>query len=376
MHWFTLAVGEPFVRVDKDDEWMAGRWYQIEAMLSAALGASMDTMKNTRYLALKWWPFTNDDSPSPWTGVDGHCAIQDVWVDPPGTHPRKAYLCTHTGCLHSRPENPLANLRNLKNHLEAHARGTLTPYVLGAATTCSDPRCTYDRRTHTTYDEFSRHEQQHIDGHFECHACGLRFGSSKAISDHVNIFCIVEDAPSIHQAYIDNDPERADLVCSEPRCGQHFWYQFAEVYARHVQSHVDDAIECDGCGLKLAQYSRTLAHHKKNFCPRRFDDDYSPLVVKKFWTCPDIRCGAQYPDNSSQAGIEKHKVSHPIDGKFPCLDCLLPHTSTKGLAAHRQRGCYNSKQGGVDEEAQVDEGKKVVVEARRSARIKRKHEDQ
>lgn len=38
-HWFTLAVGELFVRETADDEWKAGIWYQIEAILSAALFA-------------------------------------------------------------------------------------------------------------------------------------------------------------------------------------------------------------------------------------------------------------------------------------------------------------------------------------------------
>jgi hypothetical protein len=34
LEWFTLAVGEQFIRGSQEDEYLAGRWYQIEAVLS------------------------------------------------------------------------------------------------------------------------------------------------------------------------------------------------------------------------------------------------------------------------------------------------------------------------------------------------------
>jgi hypothetical protein len=33
LEWFTLALGEPFIRVSQEDDYLAGRWDQIEAML-------------------------------------------------------------------------------------------------------------------------------------------------------------------------------------------------------------------------------------------------------------------------------------------------------------------------------------------------------
>jgi hypothetical protein len=31
LEWFTLALGEPFIRVSQEDDYLAGRWDQIEA---------------------------------------------------------------------------------------------------------------------------------------------------------------------------------------------------------------------------------------------------------------------------------------------------------------------------------------------------------
>jgi hypothetical protein len=380
-----LAVGEAFKRVDPEDDWMSARFYQLEAMLSAAFGASMDSMKNKTYLAMKWWPFVDDDATPPWTGVDGHNALEDNWAPPPeSTEARDNRLrCPYEDCPRHQPGQGMCDLSSLRNHMSLHEEGKFS----NKPSKCFDPRCTYDRlidadgetrEKPVQWSRFEKHEAQHINGTVECGACGLEFDNGSSLLYHVDNFCVVDDASSIHQKYIDDlppDPKKADLVCDDLRCGVRYRYRYPDAFQVHLQSHVDGTRVCGDCGLKM--HMQGVAPHRKDYCPRRFDQD--KVVIITHWTCPESRCGLSMPI-SQKAAIASHNVSHPIDGPHRCSDCQLPHASLGGLSQHKHRGCYNKKsevEVDVDEqevEVEVDTEEIEVVPRMTRAAAKRKRQ--
>lgn len=81
LKWYTLAIGELFVRKTQADEYKAVRYYQIEAMLANALGALHEDCDNSPFHAMQWWAFEPDDTNVPWLGANGRCSLEDVWTD-------------------------------------------------------------------------------------------------------------------------------------------------------------------------------------------------------------------------------------------------------------------------------------------------------
>ncbi|KAG9516602.1 hypothetical protein KCU93_g9065, partial [Aureobasidium melanogenum] len=79
----ALAMGEPFVRKTQEDEYLAARYYQIEAMLASALGALYQKSVDYRFRGMQWWAFDDEDTPEPWSGGDSHNAICDGWANRP-----------------------------------------------------------------------------------------------------------------------------------------------------------------------------------------------------------------------------------------------------------------------------------------------------
>ncbi|CAD0081509.1 unnamed protein product [Aureobasidium vineae] len=80
LRWYTLAMGKPFVRNTQEDEYLAARFYQLEAMLASSLGALHEKSADYKFRALQWWPFDDQSNEElPWAGGDSHCALRDSW---------------------------------------------------------------------------------------------------------------------------------------------------------------------------------------------------------------------------------------------------------------------------------------------------------
>lgn len=61
----ALAMGETFVQKTQEDEYLAARYYQIEAMLASVLGAPHQKSVDYEFRGLQWWAFDDKDTSEP-----------------------------------------------------------------------------------------------------------------------------------------------------------------------------------------------------------------------------------------------------------------------------------------------------------------------
>ncbi|THX74798.1 hypothetical protein D6D04_07724 [Aureobasidium pullulans] len=83
LKWLTLAVGIPFIRETQADEYLAARYYQLEAMLASALGSLYEKSDDYKFRGMQWWPFDSAGTTKAWKGADHHCSIRDIWAKRP-----------------------------------------------------------------------------------------------------------------------------------------------------------------------------------------------------------------------------------------------------------------------------------------------------
>ncbi|THX98317.1 hypothetical protein D6D03_07960 [Aureobasidium pullulans] len=150
LKWLTLAVGIPFIRETQADEYLAARYYQLEAMLASALGSLHEKSDDYKFRGMQWWPFDSADTTEAWKGADHHCSIRDIWAKRPTmriedeiaereaaarvvetTRVRKQqraavegnmYLCTHTGCEREQRGRGFGSIQALQGHHAWHNR--------------------------------------------------------------------------------------------------------------------------------------------------------------------------------------------------------------------------------------------------------------
>ncbi|THW12677.1 hypothetical protein D6D23_10058 [Aureobasidium pullulans] len=330
-HWSTLAIGDSFTRRFNHDEYLPARFYQVEAMLAAAFGSSISTMDNPKYLALNGWPYVDPNSKLQWTGADSHCALQDIWPNPPtGESIKDTLHCPIDGCYKNKPGELMFYQRcHYDDHMAAHKNGTVKKMSFAK---CFDPRCLYEEFPY----ELNKHQRQHIDGRFACSACNLQFTWSHDCEKHVQV-CLVEDAIDVHKAAVESIKIAKKLVCGDHRCGHELegnGYN-ASMMAIHRQMHVDGNHTCSKCGLKLRNTAVKI--HDTKYCPGRSAS--VPVQPSTQLVCGDARCGMRYDGTNKQQinHYNKHVQSH-IDGKFTC-DCGLILSDVRRRAEHKRGAC-------------------------------------
>ncbi|KAG9751681.1 hypothetical protein KCU73_g6285, partial [Aureobasidium melanogenum] len=79
----ALVMGEPFVLKTQEDEYLAARYYQIEAMLVSALGALHQKSVDYKFRGMQWWACDDEDTSEPWSGGGSHNAIRDGCANRP-----------------------------------------------------------------------------------------------------------------------------------------------------------------------------------------------------------------------------------------------------------------------------------------------------
>lgn len=353
LEWHTLAVGESFRRNDDEDEYLSARWYQVEALLSAALGAPTTSMKNTKYLELLWWPFgyaaQRPEGWCDWISMDSHNAIQDVWVNRSGITEEQAqamlkaqraiigktyydghkgsFLCTDADCPRSKSDNGLSTQRALRLHLEYHMK-------TDALRKCFDPRCSFQASPANV----KIHQSRHIDGTFPCGACGLLFGMAWCASDHAVSECIVEGAEELHEAHVARVRALQTLHCIDAKCGREFRNTPTGIRLResHIEVHVDGENTCTDCGMRFSStLGRPFQHVGDTgnpwttgpFCQGRSKDD-PPLP------CKAPLCTRVFPNtHAGRTQLASHEYSHEV-GTFLCADCGLPFESATSRYYH------------------------------------------
>ncbi|TIA01127.1 hypothetical protein D6C82_04042 [Aureobasidium pullulans] len=330
-HWSTLAIGESFTRRVNRDEYLAARFYQVEAMLSAAFGASISTMDNPKYLALNGWPYVDPNSKLQWTGADSHCSLEDNWPNPPtGQSIKDTLYCPIDGCYKNNPGELMFYQRSeYDNHMAAHENGTVKKMSFAK---CFDPRCVFEEFP----TNLGNHQRQHIDGDHACSACGLLFAWAFDAERHATV-CLVEDAIDLHKTAVESIKLTKKLVCGDHRCGHELegnGYN-ASMMAIHRQMHVDGNHTCSKCGLKLRNTAVKI--HDTKYCPGRSAS--VPVQPSTQLVCGDARCGMRYDGTNKQQinYYNKHVQSH-IDGKFTC-DCGLILKNVRLRAEHKRGAC-------------------------------------
>lgn len=148
LEWFTLAMGKPFVRRSQEDEYLAARFYQVEAMVASAFGTLYSEIREYKFCDLQMWQLDNRDVVLPWSGGDSHCSIKDIWAARPSiqaedevaetraaqivTHRQTqqdawaaniesdAYLCTVDDCPRAGTGQEFGTSYSLARHLDSH----------------------------------------------------------------------------------------------------------------------------------------------------------------------------------------------------------------------------------------------------------------
>lgn len=89
------------IRRSQGDEYLAGRFYQIESKLPGALGLVTSNSKSHSFSALEAWPYDKDQDDIERTGGDSHCAMEDVWKEH-HVPSRPLLYCPVEGCPKDR----------------------------------------------------------------------------------------------------------------------------------------------------------------------------------------------------------------------------------------------------------------------------------
>ncbi|KAK6004893.1 hypothetical protein QM012_007672 [Aureobasidium pullulans] len=76
-------MSERFVRQAQEDEYLAARYYQLEAMLPSAPGALHTDSAYYKFRGMQWWAFDDQDTEEPWSGGESHSAMRDNWSKRP-----------------------------------------------------------------------------------------------------------------------------------------------------------------------------------------------------------------------------------------------------------------------------------------------------
>jgi hypothetical protein len=233
----TLALGQPFIRVSQEDEYLAGRWYQVEVMLAGAFSGLQSRSSDSKFHDLRLWHLDNQNVTLtlPWSGGDSHSALRNIWaarlnilVEDELVN-ADSYLCTDSECGRSESGKGLETATALPRHMGSHDRGVAEsePLKKHTQTSCSDPRC-----GHITGAFFyAQHEEQHVDGRFACRACGLKYYHAATANEHALHECRVEDAVTIHI------PPPMEVVCTEPICGH--WRENTDLGHANMEKHFE-----------------------------------------------------------------------------------------------------------------------------------------
>jgi hypothetical protein len=351
LQWFTLSIGEPFVRKSESDEYLAGRYYQVEAMLCAAFGGLSPNSVNYKFRALKWWSSGDedkDDDQQPWTGGDSHAAIEDVWSKRPQQTTEEErvekaaaqavkkrirdasmeqynlkndfYLCSYKGCERSKPGNGFPTAAPRRNHEATHEseKSIANDLYLCPEEDCpkSETGCGFGTRECLTK-HIAGHEAIKNDDYLCTHA-----GCEKAIPG--NGF-----ARKLYlQIHLDADPSVHRIVsarsrtCLEPRCG--LILPTLDRLEAHEKQHSSGQVPCRACNLMFLEECQATRHAKEHCKVPNASAIH--LSGSPHAACSDPRCGKRYPD--TEGGRKRRddhvQVTH-IQSMRVCVVCSMPY---------------------------------------------------
>ncbi|KAH0350663.1 hypothetical protein KCU83_g4686, partial [Aureobasidium melanogenum] len=360
LNWYTLAMGEPFVRKTQEDEYLAARYYQIEAMLASALGALHPDSSDYKFRGMQWWAFDDEDTQEPWIGGDSHNAIRDGWSNRPAMRSedeiaeRKAaetaretarqrrqqtacvegdiYLCTIDGCPRGvkNQGQGFGCPQALDSHLEWHDSDKNIRDDLYLCTVQGCPRAETGHRmpTRTALQaHINLHNNQSSDAHLCTHQdCGRSepgkgFKSSTSLARHL-------DSHERGVAVTEPLKKHSRTKCIDPRCG---YKQHAIFLVEHEKQHKTGRFACGACGLKYAHAVYANNHALTECKIENAAQIHVPPTLKIF--CPEERC-RQWRENTElgQANLDKHIKAQHENGRGNCGICGM---QWRGIYAHR-----------------------------------------
>lgn len=272
----ALAMGEPFVRKTQEDEYLAARYYQIEAMLASALHALHEKSVDYKFRGLQWWAFDDEDASEPWSGGDSHNAILDGWANRPEMRSedeiaeRRAaenaretvrvrkqqalcvendiYLCIIDGCPRSERDKGQgfacpAALASEWHSADENIRNDL--YL------CTVEGCSRSEPGHRmpTHHALQAHLVYHKNQDTDLHLCtypdcgrsqpGKGFKSSTFLTRHLD---------SYERGVAVSEPlkQHSRTKCIDPRCD---YKNHAIFLVEHEKQHKTSRFACGACGL-------------------------------------------------------------------------------------------------------------------------------
>ncbi|KEQ82626.1 hypothetical protein M438DRAFT_54862 [Aureobasidium pullulans EXF-150] len=336
LHWSILAIGDPFWRLTVHDEYLAARYYQLEAMLASALGSCGDQprisnfspSRDPNFSLLRFWPWESPNFQAQWRGIDTHSALTDIWCNPSGiTEEEKLervvlsrtrrladnrehdlYLCDYDpDCNKAQPGQGFALAKDLARHIGIHiSNEVLHPcthqdcprsgdngFEIAAALTqhlnwheyrvvleCDDPRCTYSTGGQERY---QKHLNSHANGWLACRACGLMFVRWKYADQHAEHHCLAENSWVLHQAFKASHETKTGRTCTDDRCGAYLPYNYVDMdvlFDRHMEAHTTGRFHCKICGIRYGDGPGIRRHREKfhGFTYPKVEPENEPVV--------------------------------------------------------------------------------------------------
>ncbi|KAG9567276.1 hypothetical protein KCU71_g2618, partial [Aureobasidium melanogenum] len=346
------AMGEPFVRKTQEDEYLAARYYQIEAMLASALGALHQKSVDYKFRGMQWWALDDEDTSEPWSGGDSHNAIRDGWANHPEmrseneTVSRKAaetaresarqrkqqalcvendiYLCTIEDCPRSEQDKgqDFGCPQALGYHMEWHASDDCVRNDLYLCTVEGCLRAEPGRRMPTRH-ALQGHVAAHNNQNADLYLCmypdcgrsesGKGFKGSTSLERHL-------DSHGRGVAVSEPLKKHSRAKCIDPRCG---YKNHAILLIEHEKQHQTGRPACGACGLKYAQAVYANKHATDECKVENAAQVHVPPTLNV--VCPEKRCG-QWRENTetSRAHLDRHIKAQHENSRGNCGICGIP----------------------------------------------------